>query len=86
MTLDNFNIALRAFTRRNPFAPYIVQFMSGDEVVVRHPEAIRMTGEVFQFTGTDNRKRLFDCESVCQLLDLPPEESGPELPAEAEGS
>lgn len=70
MTHTAFEVALRAFQRRHPFAPFLVEFLSGDRVLVRHPEALRLHGAVCLHISPDRRHRLFDSTSVSQLLDV----------------
>jgi hypothetical protein len=72
MTRKVFAAALRGFTRRHPFRPFLIEFTSGDRLLVTHPEAVRFEGDVLVYLSPDRRYRLFDNESVCQLLDLPP--------------
>jgi hypothetical protein len=50
-------------------------------LLISHPEAIRMHGEIAYFVATDNRHRLFDSNSVCQFLDVPLPQTE-ELPSE----
>ena len=55
---------------RRPFQPYLIQFHSGDQVLVRHPEAVNFRGELVYHVSPSERYRLFDTTSVCQLLDV----------------
>jgi hypothetical protein len=41
MTAEQFDAACRAFTRRRPFRPFLIEYTSGAQVVVNHPEAVR---------------------------------------------
>jgi hypothetical protein len=61
--------SIRAFSKRRPFKPYLIQFHSGDEVLVRHPEAVNFRGELVYHVSPAYDYRLFDTTSVCQLLD-----------------
>ena len=63
--------ALRAFRDRRPYQPFIVEFFSGDRLLVRHPEAMAFEGDLLVYTapGQPTSYRLFTAESVCQLLD-----------------
>ena len=69
MTTPNCQRALRAFAGRQPFQRFVIEFMSGDVLVVRHPEAVRFRGDVVVYTSPQGTQRLFDSASVCQLLD-----------------
>lgn len=71
MTAQSFQRALRAFTRRRPFQPYLVEFVSGEQITVHHPEAVATWSEDVIFTSREQRYRWFDATTVCQLLDVP---------------
>ena len=69
--------SLRAFLRRRPFRPFLIDFVSGDRVRVTHPEAVYPVGNLWaHVAGPGRQHRVFAPGAVCQLLD-PPE------PAEA---
>ena len=44
---ENFSNALRAFARRAPFKPFVVELVSGERIVVEHPEALAFRGGYF---------------------------------------
>jgi hypothetical protein len=71
MTPQNFQIALRAFTRRSPFRPFVVELVSGDRFRVGHPEDLTLRGRVAMYVAPNKAGKLFDSESVCQLCDEP---------------
>jgi hypothetical protein len=66
-----FQRSLRAFCRRRPFRPFLIELFSGDRLLVVHPEAVTSFGTLVYFVETDNRARLFQSSSICQLLDVP---------------
>jgi len=66
-----FVIALRAFTTRRQFQPFVVELNTGFRFVVRHPEALMLRRELAVYTRRDYFVRLFDASSVTQLCDLP---------------
>jgi hypothetical protein len=72
MTGDDLDRALRALTRRHPFRPFHIEFISGDRVLVSHPESIDRQGEVFLYRGPDWGHRIFAAVGVCQLIAPPP--------------
>ena len=41
MTTEQFDAAYRAFCRRRSFRPFLIEFTSGYQVQVAHPEAVR---------------------------------------------
>jgi hypothetical protein len=76
MTSDNIVRGVRALERRRPFRPYLIELVSGDRFLVSHPELIVPDGEMFAYCSPSGRWRLFEADSVCQLLDVP--EEGPQ--------
>jgi len=70
MTPSGFQRVLRVFARRRPFRPFRIQFLTGDEIVVRHPEAVDIRGRFVAYIATNMHVRLFDSLSVCQLLEM----------------
>jgi hypothetical protein len=69
MTAEAFLRALRAFNRRRPFLPYVVELVSGSIIDVSHPEALSIEYTVVVYTAPDGSKRLLDCSTVCQFYD-----------------
>lgn len=72
MTPDGFARALRAFARRRPFGTFVIEMVSGDQLEVRHPEAVHIRDNVVLFIDVDRQQRLFDSTSVCQLREATP--------------
>ncbi|MCI0379862.1 MAG: hypothetical protein L0215_19955 [Gemmataceae bacterium] len=75
MTDDNIQAALRAFAKRKPFRPYLIEFMSGDRLEIHHPEAAAYRVQIIVYVGPAGERRLFDESSVCQFLDKPAAQS-----------
>jgi hypothetical protein len=71
MDKDTFAAALRAFTKRRPFSPFVVELFSGDRLFDPHPEALTFRSTLLYFIDPKNQARLFQAESVCQLLENP---------------
>ncbi len=71
MTGDDLGRALRAFARRRPFRPFLLEFDSGDRILASHPEAIHRYGELFLHRDRDRSQRVFTAAGVCQLIDPP---------------
>jgi hypothetical protein len=61
--------ALRAFARRKPFQPFTVELVSGERILVEHPEALVFRGSVAVHFCPDNEITIFDHEGVAQLTD-----------------
>jgi hypothetical protein len=68
MTADHFQTTIRAFQRRAPFKPYIVELVSGDRVRVDHPEALVIRGGVGVFVTAAGAPTIFDHEGVSQIF------------------
>ena len=73
MTRETCDRALRSFCRRRRFLPFLVELMSGDRLLVSHPEALGWRGDLLYYVSPQDKHRLFDSESVCQMLDVPPQ-------------
>ncbi len=71
MTADDLERGLRALVRRRPFRRFLIEFHSGDRLLVSQPEAIVRQGELFFYRGPDRSHRIFAGPSVCQLIDPP---------------
>jgi hypothetical protein len=72
MNTAGFARALRAYSRRRPFRPYVLEFVTGEPLTVGHPEALAISGDVVIYRARDGLYRLFDSTSVCQLRDFEP--------------
>jgi hypothetical protein len=49
-----------------------MELVSGLVITIPHPEAVMLRGDIVFFVGPENRNRLFDSTSVCQLYDPTP--------------
>ena len=70
MTDAEFESALRAYNRVRPFRPYLVEFFSGHQVVVTHPEGFAFYEPLWLYRGSKQQQSLVPSSSVCRLLDL----------------
>jgi hypothetical protein len=68
MTKKEFEVALRAFVGLRPFKPFLIEFLSGDRLLVTHPEALDSQAGFYVHTRKDQGNRVFTCGGVCQLL------------------
>lgn len=71
MTTEHFQTTIRAFQRRTPFQPYVVELVSGDRITVDHPEALVIRGDVGVFVSSAGAPHIFDHESVSQVIAMP---------------
>jgi hypothetical protein len=76
MTRQDFLTAYRAFRRRVPFQRFLLELVSGDRLLLAHPEALTTRGDLIHCMSPRRRSHLFTCSSVCQLLDIPEEGAG----------
>ena len=68
MTPEHFQTTIRAFQRRSPFKPYVVELVSGAKVTIDHPEALVIRGGVGVFVDSDGAPAIFDHEGVSQII------------------
>jgi hypothetical protein len=68
MTSEQFDAAYRAFTGRRPFRPLYIEFVSGNQILISHPEAVRNDGQFYVARGPDGGFILFAAESVSRLF------------------
>ena len=73
MKAEHFQTTIRAFRKRTPFQPYLVESVSGDRVRVDHPEALVIRGGVAVFLAPDGAPAIFDREGVSQIIATPTE-------------
>lgn len=73
MTNDSFQAGLKAFFLRKPFQHFLIGLVSGDRLLVRHPEALTSAQATYHLVGPDRKNRIFDASVVAQILDLPSE-------------
>jgi hypothetical protein len=75
MVPETFTQILRAYARRKPFKPFLVELMSGERILVEHPEALAYNGGAAVYISPRGGFAMFDHESVAQVLDLNAEPS-----------
>lgn len=68
MTKKEFEVALRAFVKRRPFKPFLIEFLSGDRLLITHPEALDIQAGFYVHTRKNQGHRVFTSGGVCQLL------------------
>ncbi len=71
MIAETFERSLRAFARRTPFAPFVVELVSGGRITVDHPEALVFRGGLAAYIAPDGTPTLFDHESVSRVEGTP---------------
>ncbi len=71
MMKNQFDVMHRAFCRRRPFRPFLIEFTSGHQLQIGHPEAVRNEADLFGMRCPDGGHVVFVAESVSRLLDVP---------------
>lgn len=51
-----------------PYRAYVIEFLSGDRVTVRHPEAVVRRENLYLLRNPDGAFRIFSAAAVCQLM------------------
>jgi hypothetical protein len=67
MVAENFEKTLRAFARRTPFQPFMVELISGAHIQVDHPEALVFRGGVAVYLSSEGVPTIFDHHSVSRV-------------------
>ena len=71
MTNKELEVALRFYSRRTPFQPFLLEFFSGHQVLVDNREGVALFRQVWLFRRGAKEQALFHSSSVCRLLDIP---------------
>ena len=71
MTEDQFDLARRGFCQRQPFRAFLIEFTSGAQLLIGHPEAVRNEAELYLMRCPDGGYVVFAAESVSRMLDVP---------------
>jgi hypothetical protein len=74
MTPAQFDLAYQGFSRRRPFRTFLIEFTSGTQLLIGHPEAVRREGNLYAVRRPDGGHVVFAAESVSRLLDVPARE------------
>ena len=67
MTAEHFQTTIRAFQRRSPFTPCVVELVSGDHIHVDHPEALVIRAGVGVYVNAAGAPSIFEDEGVSQI-------------------
>jgi hypothetical protein len=71
MTPEQFDVAYRGFRKRSPFRPFLIEFNSGNQALVPHPESVADVAGLYTLRSPEWRLRLFAADSVARLLERP---------------
>jgi hypothetical protein len=67
MDRKSFEYALRTFSMRAPYRPFVVELVSGTRLVIHHPEALAFGGGRAIYIDTTGEWSVFDDVDVCQI-------------------
>ena len=67
MERDAFDKSLRELARRVPFQPFLVEFKSGSQIEMKHPEALAFSAGVAVHISPEGTPNLFDHDSVVRF-------------------
>ena len=70
MKETSFQKTVLAFVRRRPFKPFVVELVSGDRFVVKHPEAVAVGGAAAVYLNPDGEFAFFDSSTVSQMTEV----------------
>jgi len=70
MVAKTFVRALRSFSRRTPFRPFLVELVNGERIIVDHPEALAFNGGAGVYVGPRGEFTIFDHEGVANVRDI----------------
>lgn len=73
MSEVQFTVSLLAFARRRPFRHFVLEFVNGERLRVRHPEGVAPFAGVWLFHALEGNRVVFASSSVCRMLDAPRE-------------
>lgn len=68
MTADHFDDSLQTLRQRTPFRPFTIELISGDRFEVDFPDALVVREGIAVYIAPGGVPRLFDHESVSQLI------------------
>jgi hypothetical protein len=68
MEKDAFERSLKAFTRRSPFHPFLVELVSGYQLEVDHPEALVFRNSIAVHFNQEGIPTLFDHQGVARMV------------------
>ena len=75
MTVEGFELVVYDLLNAKPFQIFTVQLKDGTLHEIDHPLALGYLQGVAIFTGPGGAKRVFDCDSVLQIIPAPAEDA-----------
>jgi hypothetical protein len=75
MTVEGFELVVNELLDANPFRIFTVQLKNDTLYEIDHPPALHFEHGVAVFTGPGGVKKVFDCDSVLQIIPAPAEDA-----------
>jgi hypothetical protein len=63
MTNDQFDAAYAGFCRRRPFRAFLIEFTSGHQLLIGHPEVVRREADLYVMRCPDGGHVVFAAET-----------------------
>jgi len=71
MTRDNFEDTVKTLIEATPFRPFVIEINGGEHFEIDHLGALAYGEGASVFIGPGGRLRIFDQESVVQVINAP---------------
>ena len=75
MTVEGFEIVINELLETKPFLIFTIQLKDGTLYEVDHPTALHFTNGIAVFTSPGGAKKVFDADSVLQVVPSPAEDA-----------
>lgn len=75
MTVEGFELVVNELLNAKPFGIFTVQLKDGAVCEIDHPPALHFEYGVAVFTGPGGTKKIFDADSVLQIIPSPAEDA-----------
>ena len=70
MLAETFAKTIRAFAKREPFRPFVVELVSGNLVQVKHLEALVFGNKTAVYVDPEGDITIFDHQGVARITDV----------------
>lgn len=70
MTPESFYREMTTMLHREPFQPFVVEFLDGQRIVIDQPKSVAIRGGVAGHIARGGRPVPIDCEDVKQIVDV----------------
>jgi hypothetical protein len=80
MNRENFEATVKILTEATPFQPYVIELHGGERFEVNRLGALACRGASAVFIGPGGELRIFDNDSVVQIINAPAHAIRPRKP------